>query len=177
MRRLLDVLCPVFHGVEEVRLLFCSVPTQTCLFVSAIDDPYSRTSISFLRSFVRSFVRSFANRSNLSIGPSIDRPIDRPIYLSIKVGDGDPPPPHWTLDRVLDDVAGMLGEVQAGGVATISVLHPCPVVVARKKVAGLTKVNKQPYTIKRMRDNKKNERSILYIPAIPFFFLLLLLLF
>ena len=74
--------------------------------------------------------------------------------------------------RVLDDVAGMLGEVQAGGVATISVLHPCPVVVARKKVAGLTKVNKQPYTIKRMRDNKKNERSILYIPAIIFFFLL-----
>lgn len=57
------------------------------------------------------------------------------------VGDGEPAPPHWTLEKVLEDVDGMLGEVEKGGTATISVLHPCPVIVARKKIAGLTKVS------------------------------------
>ena len=61
------------------------------------------------------------------------------LRLSV-VADGETAPPYWTIESTLDDVKNALGVVQADGIATISVLHPCPVIVARKKFAGLAKV-------------------------------------
>ena len=61
------------------------------------------------------------------------------LRLSV-VADGETAPPYWTIESTLDDVKNALGVVQADGIATISVLHPCPVIVARKKFAGLVKV-------------------------------------